>query len=643
MNLVLCLLLAAALGIIQWMIGGVRLVYSFPAYAVVGLAAVLSLRSFRSPSARPSAVCLCSTVLFAGYVLLRGWTSPHPFLARPDLFMAAACLAVYLLAALFVVSTPARTGVVYALLGIAVAHVGVGAMQFTGGDDFMLLGFKHAVVYGTRAHGMLVNPNHLSGFLNALALFVVSFLLWGRRELPAKLLLGYLLLVCLLGIGITGSRGGYLSLIAGLLVFGGVSLWGLRFCRPARFSPALLAAAAALFLLLGGAIYSMEQSSMLHQRLLQIGDTSANARRCNWLSTLDQFRVAPVFGTGAGSYLSYGRLFRRPQFQGDPQHAYGDYLELLAEYGAVGAALGAFFLLAHLRCGVQTVRAVSVKRLTNMYGPARSDTLAVTLGALGAVAALLAHSVVDFNMHLPGNALLFAFIFGILGSPGITQSADGVPPASRVELGARGVLGLAGGVLLLVILFQYPAELASERAARALDANDAPALLRLSALAVQKKPANPYPYFYQGEAFRATAAALPHGDSRESYLNEAIAAYRKGLQWFPEDENLWVRLGQCLDSAHRLPEAEEAYDNAIAWDPNLGILYVYYAAHLERTGDTEGARRSRATARAFGVDPSRKSSMSEPPSFLNTDAPRVRAAPESSVPRVPTLEPEDLP
>jgi len=245
-NLSISLTLALALGIIQWMIGGARLVYSLPAYALIALAAVLSLRFLRKPSARPSVLCLLSTLLFGGYVLLRGWTSPNAFLARQDLFLAAACLAVYLLSALVIVETRVRMGIVYGLFGIAAVQVIAGMMQFSGYGDSMLFGVPRPPGYGMRASGLLLSPNHLAGFLNAIALFALSLSLWSRCKLPAKLVMGYLLLGCLLGVGITGSRGGYLSLVAGLLVFTWASLQTIRFCKPMHYSETFLAAAAAL-------------------------------------------------------------------------------------------------------------------------------------------------------------------------------------------------------------------------------------------------------------------------------------------------------------------------------------------------------------------------------------------------------------
>jgi hypothetical protein len=136
-------------------------------------------------------------------------------------------------------------------------------------------------------------------------------------------------------------------------------------------------------------------------------------------AALDQFKVSPWFGTGAGTHIYWGRYYRRPPLQADPIHAHSDYLELLAEYGILGAAGMAVFLAVHIGYGWRNYRAVLRTDLAEVaeYEPARNDSLALYIGALSAVSSYLAHSAVDFNLHIPGHALIFAFIIGVLASP----------------------------------------------------------------------------------------------------------------------------------------------------------------------------------------------------------------------------------
>ena len=491
---------------------------------------------------------------------------------------------------------------------VAVVHTTVGAIQFKEGNGFMLFPFSGGA-YGSRASGMLICPNHLAGFLEAIALLALSVTFWGRWKLPVKLLACYIALYCLVGLAITGSRGGYLSFVFGLIAFAALSLWVVFLFDRQRFVLSVMGTILILGLSLGLATYFMHNSQTIKQRMQRIGTASEDVRWYNWLATIDQFKTSPLLGTGSGTHLYYGRLYRRQPIQTDPEHSHGDYLEMLAEYGIVGEALALFFLVAHISQGLATARNVTLRRLCNIPGMGGSDTLALTLGALSAVAALLAHSVVDFNMHIPGNALLFAFFFASLCSPGTEKPSP--DPATPPETLLRGVLGVAGIGLLACIALQYKGELLSNRARLALNQRDFKECARLADLALEAAPGNPRTYFYQGEAYRATGASMPSYGLKEIYFTQAIDAYRKGLKYFPQDENLWIRLGQCLDATFQFEEAGEAYLHAIATDPNLGILYAYYAAHLRLVGDPEGAEQCTTAAQELGAGNIEKIGMGE--------------------------------
>src|SRR4030095_15333298 len=74
-----------------------------------------------------------------------------------------------------------------------------------------------------------------------------------------------------------------------------------------------------------------------------------------WKIGIEQFKVSPVQGTGAGTFQYYGRLFRPPHLQADPEYVHNDYLQLLAEYGLIGLATGLVFLVVHFWFGVKAL------------------------------------------------------------------------------------------------------------------------------------------------------------------------------------------------------------------------------------------------------------------------------------------------
>jgi uncharacterized membrane protein YeaQ/YmgE (transglycosylase-associated protein family) len=53
---------------------------------------------------------------------------------------------------------------------------------------------------------------------------------------------------------------------------------------------------------------------------------------------------------------------------------------------------------------------------------------AIALGCLGSIAAILLHSLTDFNLYIPANALLFSLILGLAAAICATE-----PVGSRQE------------------------------------------------------------------------------------------------------------------------------------------------------------------------------------------------------------------
>jgi len=609
--------LASALIAIQCLVGGTRPVFAIPAYCLVAVAALLSVGSLRRRCATPSATAVIGTVIFATYVLLRAWFSPYAYLARPDLFMAAACLMVYLLTALYFTESSQRLWLVGVLLAIAVAEVGVGVVQFSRGNGFMLFGFVRNEI-SSRASGLFICANHLAGYLEAVALFAFSIACWSRWPVSGKLLAAYLTAVCYFGVAITGSRGGYLSSAVSILVFCGLSVWVVSLINRDKVFGRVLVILLSLGLAFGLGGTLMLKSVFVRHRMELLSDSTKDVRRYNWMAALDQFQTSPVVGTGAGTHLIYGRLFRRPQIQSDPVHAHGDYLELLAEYGIIGELLAVVFLFTHIGQGLRAIKRQVITRLRGSFEPPRSNALAINIGAVAAVAALLAHSVVDFNMHIPGNALVFAFIFGLLANPGGANGAE-APAWGSVVMGGRLILPLLGAAMLIGIIPRYRAEDFVEKARIAFRDGRYSDCIGLATKAIDAKTIDSECFFYLGEANRMIGMRIQRPAIRKIYMGKAIEAYRKGLAILPHDENLWIRLGQALDGAARFSEADAAYQEAIRWDPNLGYLYGYYGAHFRMLSQEAASKRCYEAARQLGAERASELGMGEVRSLLELD------------------------
>lgn len=619
MNYVYLLFLAAAWIFIQCLIGGTRLLFSLPAYGLLSVGAILTLASLRlrRPSASvPDGLCFLSTLFLGAWVLWRSAHSPVEYLALPDYFMMLGCLMVWLLTSYFITSFTDRTillGILWALAGV---EVFCGLIQFVNDPGFMLFGLIRGSAQ--RASGMFISPNHFAGFLEAVAIMTLSMVVWSRWPVWAKVLAMYVAVSCWIGVAISGSRGGYFSTITTLAVFSFASVYTIRLTDRRKFLPALAGCLGAVALMIGVAAFLMSHSQLLSHRMQTM--VVKDVRIYNWQAALDHIRVSPWIGTGAGTHLIYGRLYRRMEIQADPVHAHCDYLELLAEYGIVGGVCMLLFVFAHVRNGLQAF-SFTLRRRLLASGISRSNGFALNLGALCAVAGLAAHSVVDFNMHIPGNALLFSFIFGMLANPGIERkpvfSELYLLPWGRLILPVLGVWMICTGLPLL------PSEWCAEQARQAMRDHKFLQSIQYANLALGSgsgrsgedvfhvagkpwarffrnsdgsakcpwpNPKNPNLYFYIGESNRGIASRMPIALLRERYFNPAIDAFQQELKIFPQDENAVIRLAQSEDALGQYQAAEQLYQRAFQLDPHLGALYGFYASHLFLEGKkTEAA------------------------------------------------------
>ena len=113
----------------------------------------------------------------------------------------------------------------------------------------------------------------------------------------------------------------------------------------------------------------------------------------------------PVFGTGLGTLVE---VFPRYETLYDGKivdHSHNDYVEALAETGLIGGGLCAAFLV--LLFYEAWARLAEAKNTLD---------LAFHIGALAGCCGMLIHSLVDFNLHIPSNALLFLLEAGLATS-----------------------------------------------------------------------------------------------------------------------------------------------------------------------------------------------------------------------------------
>jgi O-antigen ligase len=125
----------------------------------------------------------------------------------------------------------------------------------------------------------------------------------------------------------------------------------------------------------------------------------------------------PWAGTGLGTfetaYPRYASFYDGLRLD----HAHNDYFELLANTGLIGGVFGLAFVAFLLWFGYINLRSQNPGGRA-FYG-----------SALAACAGILLHSFVDFNLHLPSNALLFLIYAGLATSCRLPPQPNGTRSA----------------------------------------------------------------------------------------------------------------------------------------------------------------------------------------------------------------------
>jgi O-antigen ligase len=467
-------LVAAFVVVARGLRGDPAEVPAFPAWWVGGLLALAVLQLVPLPAGLHTMLAPGSAAVWhpaepeAAGLLGAG---PRPISIDPEATRRWLCLAVGLVT-LAVQAAPALRHRRSALAAALV--VGASALAVA------LYGMVARTLFGTRLYGLIpvptiapfgpfVSKNHFAGYVEMAALLALGLALgladearksrgllgWIDSPRAGRVVLAYgAAAVMALAILISLSRGGAVSLTAG-----GLALLLLRLTASARRRsrrPILLtltlAAACA------GLAFAVLPSEGRERVLSLVGIASESSGRFRlgvWRDTLSLVASSPVAGQGLGAFADALPPFERGADM-RIEHAENDYLEMLAEGGALG------FLLA--------MAAVVLAARGTVRGLAREgDRLrrGLGMGAAAGAGALLVHSGFDFNLRITSNAVLFALLAAwVLASAGSAES-----PSRTLVPRESGLFALGLAVTLGIALLTPPpvpvGQLEAIRAARA--------------------------------------------------------------------------------------------------------------------------------------------------------------------------------
>lgn len=273
------------------------------------------------------------------------------------------------------------------------------------------------------AFGTYVNRNHYAGLMEMLIPLAATYALSRPEEHPQRTLLGFAVLVPIASLLLSGSRGGFISLLVEIIILGGVLL------RISLVSGRRdLLAIGALGITGAAILFFWIDPGQVSNRLEKVfefksaTDLSYNDRATATLDSLRIFSDHPLAGIGVGSFEA-----AFPRYQSLPgdaiwNHAHNDYAEALAETGLIGGSLILWAVVIFFGCTFRIMR-----------GPLDHEGDWIRLGATLACIGLGVHSLFDFNLHIPANALWFAVCAAITQGTIISRGQKRFAPAIRTN------------------------------------------------------------------------------------------------------------------------------------------------------------------------------------------------------------------
>jgi O-antigen ligase len=312
-------------------------------------------------------------------------------------------LAAYAIVA-FLVGTSAVTterlfGAVRVLVWVGFALAVFGMVQSLAGAE-QIYWLRTAPFRSHGFFGPFVNRNHFAGFVEACLPFAFAPILSGAVPREQRPFWAFQALVMGAAVMLSQSRAGVVAVGVEMVVMGGLSVMVSRRSQALRRATAL-ASVTALALAIVAAVWWAGAQPLIERFTGEVDadpQLAQSSRSVMWRDTLAMIGDNPIFGTGVGAYEVAFTAYTSSSGDTFAYWAHSDVLQLLADGGLVGAAIGVWFVIGF---------GLAVRRGLARAGAAE---LSVVVASTAAVSGLLVHGLVDFNLEIASNGLLFVVI-----------------------------------------------------------------------------------------------------------------------------------------------------------------------------------------------------------------------------------------
>ncbi|MEK6320307.1 MAG: O-antigen ligase family protein [Acidobacteriota bacterium] len=305
----------------------------------------------------------------------------------------------------------------------------------------------------TSPFGPFANHNHFAGYMELLIPIPVALIIARAVRTELRVLYGFAATMMGVALVLSLSRGGIISIAAAMMFLVLISVRlprQLEKTAAKKGLPKLASQAAvviAIVAVISAGIFWIGADPVINrvtQGQLSGGDslkeTFFSSRGWVWRDTVTMIRANPLLGVGLGAYETAFSIYTKSDGSLRVPQAHNDYLQVVADCGVVGGLLALWFIVSVFR---------AVARGTRSRDPLYAG---LALGSGAGMFAMLVHSLLDFNLQVPSNALLFLLLAAVATHVGTAiDDREGSKPlalsrnAVKLETERVSPAGLAKG------------------------------------------------------------------------------------------------------------------------------------------------------------------------------------------------------
>jgi O-antigen ligase len=335
-----------------------------------------------------------------------------PYQTRVELLILLACFAAFYLTVFVTGERDRKRRLIHALVVLGAGEAFYGLIQYLA--NWQVIWWYSKKYDLEEATGTYINRNHFAGFLEMVLPFAVALALYETEKLASNranrvrrsrkasstfssmslwLAIAVVLMAALV---FSRSRMGLLAAAASLIV-----MFSLAALQKKTGSVAIGFAFIVLSLSLAGWI-GLRPALTRFEDLPSEMPGHQETRLSIWPGAAKLIAERPLLGNGLGTlpvaYTPYQTSFLTKYVN----HAHNDYLEFASDLG-IPAALLLFGSVAW----------VLVRAMRDFFRADSRFERNISLACVGSIVGILLHSLTDFNLYIPANALLFAVILGV--------------------------------------------------------------------------------------------------------------------------------------------------------------------------------------------------------------------------------------